>query len=274
MKPNKQDVAERIKKIREDSGLSIANMAERLGISKSTLNSYIRALALPPEEIVDKISITTNVPKEWIYYGSLKEYIYNYLIFKGYATFLKDYPEVVDEVYKKIIQVDKSEIPKSVYPHPVTIDNAFYDIYESIFKEYVLKLISRFIEDIKKYPLYNGTPKHNKDKYVSRVLGLIRQEKPKIKYGDDNRIIKIAEEEFNVRVDSYMQRKEKIVYEGEDELMKFLLKKLATDEGTIEVLSSIIHYNDLKQEKISYDIIDVFRENYAKLKKISKENDL
>lgn len=55
IKHNKVLVASRINKIRSELGLSIGALAEHMGISKSTLNSYIRAVTMPPEAIVNKI---------------------------------------------------------------------------------------------------------------------------------------------------------------------------------------------------------------------------
>lgn len=37
-------------------------MGERIGVSKSTLNSWVRGLALPPEHKLHRISVLTNKP--------------------------------------------------------------------------------------------------------------------------------------------------------------------------------------------------------------------
>ncbi|WP_336046936.1 helix-turn-helix domain-containing protein [Solibacillus ferritrahens] len=270
MKPKKQDVAQRIKKIRENSGLSIAIMAERIGISKSTLNSYIRGLALPPENIVEKISLFTDIPKDWIYYGSLSEYINSYLLYNGHGKLLEDYPEIVDEISTKFNKGEKDGISEFIYPTPIVIERVFDDIYAPIFNKYVSELIKDFTEDIAKYPFHNETENIIRERYIKKVFNLIRLEEPAIKYGEDNRIFQIALKEFNFRVDLSMQGREDNEYKSDDVLLALLLQKFETRRGTIEILRAISEYFNLGGARYSPDIIEVFRENYHKLRKINE----
>ncbi|MGE7953167.1 helix-turn-helix domain-containing protein [Lysinibacillus xylanilyticus] len=270
MKPNKIVVAERIKKIREDSGLSIANVAERLGISKSTLNSYIRGLALPPEEIVEKIAQMSDVSSDWIYHGTLEQYIYNYLIFQGNEQVLNDFPELLQEILSEIQKYseDNNDNSKIKYPHPITIEHTFNKISRPIYEKFVHDVISEFAIEVIKYPLYTGTPKYNSEKYINRVFALINQQKPTIKYGETDKIYEIAKNEFENRVKLYKESKTKIKYSNEDAVLNLLEEKLQSDEGAIELISGLIHYFELNQKTISSDTIELIRSLYPQVKRL------
>lgn len=266
MKPDKTVVAERIKKVREESGLSIANMAERLGISKSTLNSYIRGLALPPKEIVEKIAQITDVSSEWIYYGTLEQYIYNYLVEQGNEKILNDFPELLQELLRELEK--NSEGNREKYPHPITIDHTFSFICRPIYEEFINGIIKEFVVEVKKFPLYTGTPKYNGEKYINRVFALINQQKPKIIYGETGRVYEIAKNELENRVKIYNESKTKITYSNEDEILRFLEEKLKSDDGAIEVISGLINYFDLNQKAISEETINLVRSLYPQIKKL------
>lgn len=266
MKPDKTVVAERIKKIREESGLSIANMAERLGISKSTFNSYIRGLALPPKEIVEKIAYITDVSSEWIYYGTLEQYIYDYLIEQGNEKILNDFPELLRELLKELEKY--SDDNKEKYPHPITINNIFSFISRPIYEEFINEIIKKIVVEVKNYPLYTGTPKYNGEKYINRVFALINQQKPKIIYGEIDRVYEIAKNEFDNRVKLYNETKTKITYSSENEILRFLEEKLKSDDGAIEIISGLINYFDLNQKTISEDTINLVKSLYPQIKKL------
>lgn len=68
-KPNRFEVGQRIDNERKLLNLSFSMMGERIGISKSTLNSWVRGLALPPEHKLHRISVLTNKPYEWFLWG-------------------------------------------------------------------------------------------------------------------------------------------------------------------------------------------------------------
>ncbi|MDC2867808.1 helix-turn-helix domain-containing protein [Bacillus sp. BP-3] len=273
MKPNREAVAKRLKKIREDSGMSIAIMAERIGISKSTLNSYLRALALPPEEIIGKIALLAGVSKEWIYYGEIKNYIHEYLLSCGYEKLLNDYPETIDELYSKWLKMQNSDHAFKEYPHPVTINDLFYDIYSPIFIEYLNRIANDFAEKIPNYPLYSEGPEYNIEKFLTRVRALVRREQPTIKYGEDERVYKVAETEFNTRVELYINQVNKVETKSED-FLDFMIENLKTTRGTLEIISIITSQRGLDYDigsKKSDEIIELFKGMYPELIKIKEK---
>lgn len=70
IKPDKEQVAIRLKEIRKKLNLSIAEFGERIGVPKATVNSWIRGLALPPKEKVHRIALIANTTSNWILWGS------------------------------------------------------------------------------------------------------------------------------------------------------------------------------------------------------------
>lgn len=278
MKPNKQAVAERIKIIRNDLNLSIAGMAEKIGISKSTLNSYIRALAMPPEDLVEKISIMSGSSKEWIYYGDEKAYIKEILISKGYNPFLDDYPETVEKVCDAC---EKGRVFPIVnkYPHELTVLDFFYQIYNPIFEEYIATTIEKYSNEISKYPLYTGSEEYNKAKYVNRVKMLIGQMHTQIKYGDSEKIIQIAEDEFKNRVDFYSRTNKKTLkqvlkLEKEPSFLPNMVEKLSANKGVTEIIDylAFITKEEFKKENdVAYEVIEAFKELGVKLDAINKK---
>lgn len=70
MKADKKIVGERVNLIRECLGLSISELGVLLGnIPKSTVNSWIRGLALPKDEAVSKLASLANRSETWVLYG-------------------------------------------------------------------------------------------------------------------------------------------------------------------------------------------------------------
>lgn len=73
IKPNKVEVANRLKEIRSDLSLSMSEFGLRIGnVKKSTVNSWIRGLALPPTDKVQRIALISNTTPEWILWGDEK----------------------------------------------------------------------------------------------------------------------------------------------------------------------------------------------------------
>ncbi|MEK4974629.1 hypothetical protein NSQ89_20025 [Niallia sp. FSL R7-0648] len=158
------------------------------------------------------------------------------------------------------------------YPHEVTINDLFYDIYHPVFKQYVNDIANGFATEIQKYPLYSDSLEYNKEKYLSRVRTLVNKERPSIKYGEKEKIYKIAEAEFNTRVELYNSQNEKQGLNTED-FLDFMLEKLKTNKGTLEVISIITSQKGLSyniNSKESDEIVEVFKSMYEDLRDIKK----
>ncbi|MFY0521073.1 helix-turn-helix domain-containing protein [Lysinibacillus sp. UGB7] len=101
MKPKKQKVAARLKAIQKENILPLSEMAKVLEIPKSTLNSYLRGLALPPLPVAEKVMglCHRGLTVEWFYYGDIVEYIRDYLRYKGHGKFLDSHLNIAEAVY-------------------------------------------------------------------------------------------------------------------------------------------------------------------------------
>jgi len=207
MKPNKDIVAIRINEIRVDLDLSIAGMAEKLNISKSTLNSYIRALAMPPKDILYKISIMSGKSIEYICYGDVRDYIKQVIEFEGYSQFLNDYPETIDKVVKSCQEYEEVyPLVEHRYPHHLHINLIFSQIYNPIFGKYVEHLIKVYIDEIHKYPSIIGDDEcQTRFKYINLVHLDIQRMGNLVTYGDRIQIMQIAENVFKNRVDNHFR---------------------------------------------------------------------
>lgn len=260
MKPNKANVAERLKLIRKDLGWTIEMMAKRVGLTKGTFNSYLRGLALPPENIVEKIAEIADVSKEWIYHGDIKDFIESHLISKGYEEFLKDFPNTVSVIY---LEYEKQKFKYSLdeyYPHELTIRDLFNEIYHPFFKVYVNGIANEFADDIVKH---SNSEDHDiiREKYLSRVRILVNEEKPSIRYGEVDKIYSIAEMEYNTRMESNTSDVDEYGIQGE-EFLDFMIRKLRTTKGALEIISIITSQRGLSYDvssKQSDQIIEIFK---------------
>lgn len=278
MKPNRDAVAERLKIIRKDLNLSIADMADKIGIKKSTLNSYIRALAMPPEIIVNKISVISGKNREWIYYGDEREYIKEILISKGFTHFLNDYIETVEEVYYAC-ENEKVYPIVNKYPSETSVIYFFYQIYYPIFDEYIVKTIEKYSNEIYEYPFHSKLEETNKDRYIHRVKMLIGQFHLQIKYGDSEKIRQIAEDVYKNQVDFYICQnkntiKQSLNLESDDTFLPNLIEKLSDNKRVSEIIENLAYITRedySKEEDEAYEVIKAFKELGCKLDAINKK---
>ena len=69
MKPNKKEVGKRIRAIRLRLNITFTEFGEKLGVPKSTVNSWIRGLALPPKEKLTQLALMGGTSINWILWG-------------------------------------------------------------------------------------------------------------------------------------------------------------------------------------------------------------
>lgn len=135
MKPITKKVAARLAGIQGHFRLSLSEMANLLGLNKSTYNSYYRGLALPPLSIAEKImelyrSDNRYLNVEWFYYGDIVEYIRDYLRYKGHSKFLNEHLFVPNQVFLMYDIANCGPDPfEIVNPTDVEIDKYFEEFY-------------------------------------------------------------------------------------------------------------------------------------------------
>lgn len=145
-----------------------------------------------PEKIAQNISKLGGYTENWVYYGDNFDYINEFLIEMEFEGMIKDFPYVVDEIneeFKLLLTTEGYEdLDKEDLFHAIIINkyNVNFDIYISnLIKPFVNKLDLELnkIDDKDKYI----------NRYISRVNNLVEKETPIIRYGDKDRIYKIAE---------------------------------------------------------------------------------
>jgi len=276
LKPNKDLVAVRLIEIRDELGLSIAAMAEKLGISKSTFNSYIRALAMPPEEIIYKVSIMSGKSIEWIKFGEEFDYIRQVIEFKGFEQFLSDFPDTVDKVLEACQEYKVYPI-ENRYVSDLIVMQVFYQFYYPIFDKYIDEVIKMYVDEIHKYPIYTGDDEYQRYKYSTRVHMMKNQ----VKYGEKEKILHIAETEFKNRVDSYFRDsnnkksiKDFFKKDSEPSFFPNFHEKLKDRNGAKEIIRYLAHIykEDFNiRNEIADEIIEAFEELGLNLEKISSK---
>lgn len=76
MSLNKNEISQRIIKIRQDNDLSMQDFASLIGVSgKSTINEWEKGRSIPSKKTLAKISEKLNVDANYILYGDFNEYI-------------------------------------------------------------------------------------------------------------------------------------------------------------------------------------------------------
>ena len=276
MKPNKKSVAKRLKLLKDKLGLSISEFAEKVGTSKANLSSYMRGLALPPEEIVNNISKLCNVPKEWIYIGDLSEQIEDYIIMLGHERFLEDYPESVDIVRA---QLERLRSDKKINIDGTVIGIIYDDFYRREFRKYVKELLmsGNFKVEIDRF---DKVPSNNFiysdwDSFFEKVMEEIYKDEEKIVYKDEEKILSVVRKVLRRQIYLFERNKtlpsmfEKIV--SVDDYLEYLIRELKSVEGTKEMILSICK-NQTKDIEVNEErferTIEVFRNMVKDLESI------
>lgn len=58
---------DRIRKAREHAALTQVEFAERIGVSRNTLNRWEGGIHAPSDALIEQIAKVTNIPIEWFY---------------------------------------------------------------------------------------------------------------------------------------------------------------------------------------------------------------
>ena len=90
------ELKDRLKYIRESEDVGVIQLAEKLGVSRSTINRYENGDTVPPHSVIKKFCHIFNVSQEWLETG--EGYIYDYgdediyelveNIISGYLSFI------------------------------------------------------------------------------------------------------------------------------------------------------------------------------------------
>lgn len=130
LRPKKEMVGKRIKKVKEELGVSFTELGDRLGLVKSTINSYAQGYTLAPKEVIDQLAKITGKSIAWFYFGEMEDYIQDYLLKKGLQTLLQEYPEIPIKLKDKFINNENESWKNEIgYPYEELMDEVFFEIY-------------------------------------------------------------------------------------------------------------------------------------------------
>lgn len=199
LKPDKRKVGNRLRKVKDELGVSFTDFGNRLGLIKPTINSYVRGYSLAPLEVIKKVAKISGKPVGWFYYGEIEEYIYDYLMLKGEELFLKDYPEIPQQIKEEFLNgvFNNPGWENDVgYPHEIFIDDCFYEIYYEKVKKYVFNLTNEFFTQSPMTASLDEKEKEDQALIVaSQVYSYINMARD-IKYGEENKIKKMIENTY------------------------------------------------------------------------------
>lgn len=258
MKPNPIDVSKRIKLIRNNLGLTLQSFGDLIGHSpKSTVSTWESGRNLPNQTKLKEISEIGNVSVDWIKWGTLEDYINNYLKYLGYERYLEEFPTTPYEIFTEINEkYNKSFSMDRDYEYlNLIIKRIFDQKYSPIFKTYLNKILSIEIQeqvDIFSQNIHSISKERFISRFNSKFNDLIRNNK--FKYGEKDFIIstaveileemdkayKVIEEFYSI--DDFFFQKTKNEFETE----KFLLdlsKKYNFPYEKGSAISKLLMYN-------------------------------
>lgn len=232
LKPDKKQVGQRLQQVKDGLGLSFADFGKRIGVKKTTINSYVQGYNLVPIEVAEKIAKLSDKPIGWFYFGTVEEYLMDYLTIRGEGELLKAHPEVIDEI-KTIFYTDDFKNPgwenEVGYPHEEFVDDCFAESAYKWIKEEVTQLTRKEVVRLERFKEMSSAKKEELVTLVAQNAFSFIWEIEALKYGD-TRILAIVKEMLNE-----IEVEEDITY-NENFLVGKLINLLADDKKTEEVI--------------------------------------
>ncbi|MCC4045643.1 helix-turn-helix domain-containing protein [Enterococcus gallinarum] len=150
LKPDKEQVGNRLREIKDKLGLSFSEYGNRLGLIKPTINSYVRGYSLAPLEVVKKVSELSGKPVGWFYFGEIEDYIQAYLVKRGQGALLKEHPEVPNEIKQEFLTGEFKNLGwenEVGYPVEEFIDDCYAEIHIKLLREHIQQLALNYLEE-------------------------------------------------------------------------------------------------------------------------------
>lgn len=150
LKPNKEQVGNRLREVKDELGLSFSEYGKRLGLIKSTINSYVRGYSLPPLKVVEKVSKLSGRPTGWFYFGEIEEYIQEYLLLRGQTALLKDHPDVPLKIKEHFFNASfKNPGWENTFGYPAEefLDDYYAQIHFKLLREHIQELVLSYLTE-------------------------------------------------------------------------------------------------------------------------------
>lgn len=149
LQPDKVRVGQRLKQVKEELNLSLAEYGNRLGLKKPTINSYVQGYSLAPLAIVEKVAKFSNRSIGWFYFGTMEEYIGGYLMTVGHKQVVSNHPEIIQnikEVFEGNPQRQSDWSNEVGYPAEEFIDDRFFELRDEAVAEDIREKVTKKIE--------------------------------------------------------------------------------------------------------------------------------
>lgn len=233
MRPQKELVGKRIRIVKEELGVSLTELGNRLGLIKPTINSYVQGYTLAPIEIIKQLTKITGKSIGWFYFGEMEDYIRDYLMKKGFKQLLKDFPDLPVQLKQEFLNsTDESWDWKNEfgYPDEASIDDVFADIYDKIIKDYISKVTKEYIS------VHSSLNENQQEDAINLITAKAYDyviELGEIKYGDREKL------EKEIRLFYERDVKDKNISFDEEYLIGKLINILGNDQQTIDLINSL-----------------------------------
>ena len=270
MRPEKEMVGKRIRYVKEELGVSFSEMGDRLGVIKSTINSYAQGYTLAPLEIIEQLTKITGRSIAWFYFGEMEEYIRDYLLKKGHKILLQDYPEIPNQLKAEFIN-NTDECwgweNEFGYPYEVSLDDIFSEVYHKIMKQYISEVAKEYI---KKHTSFDRGEQEEAVCLLSTEVYDWFNSLRDYGYGDRRRV----ESDIEVCYERHI-KDTKIIF-NDEYLVGKLINILADDEETLKLMNGLsmqlTHKGGMNLNFSGRKLIDIFQSMRPNLMKLYQEN--
>lgn len=271
LQPDKVKVGQRIKEIKESMNLSFTELGNRLGIKKPTISSYVQGYALAPESVIKQLSSISGKSVGWLYFGSVKEYIADYLKLKGQGELITSYPEVVDEIREEFFTGNfknpgwENEVG---YPMEEFIDDCFADILPKIMTRYVSDIVNEQVVNADKLKELTDKEKEETAAIIALDTNDFVEMSGEIKFGERDKIIKMVSNSIdNLALNGNIEF-------PEEYLIGKLINVLDDDKATERIISDLSQVLTAKPFCTLYggeELVRIFQSMRPKLMKLYVE---
>ena len=266
-KPNRAYVGKRIRKVKDELGLSLTELGNKLDLKKTTINAYIRGANLAPVEVVEKLAKLSGKPLGWFYFGEMEDYIKDYLILRGHELVFADYPDIPLQIKNEFLTLDPSlatderiypqdTITEFGYPSEDFVLSAFEPFRKSTLQDYILSITTDFID--------NQTSLKESSK--EEAIALISTDVTSFAFGSSldvlNETIVYGDEDV-IRMlitNSYENIKDDMISFDDTYLVGKLINTLSDDKETaklIQTLSTHLTDMDFLHAEDSQELMDI-----------------
>ncbi|WP_334329109.1 hypothetical protein [Companilactobacillus sp. HBUAS59699] len=143
-----EKISVQIERILFENNLLLSELADKTGLIAEDIQNYIDCRRIPPLSSVKAIAEFISKPVGWIYFGEVNEYIYDYLVLRGYEAMLNDYPDIPRRIEYDFINGEFKNPGwenQYGYPEEVFIDDCFFDIERECMNDHVRLSALRYL---------------------------------------------------------------------------------------------------------------------------------